>query len=187
VNLYLRLIRIVLAALAGRRLAPFEAGAVAFRVWPLDLDANLHLNNGRYLALMDLGRVDLMLRSGLARGLWRRRWTPVLGAAQVRFRRPVPPFARVVLRTRLVGWEDRWIYLDQRIERADGTLAAHALLKAAFVGRTGTVPADEVAALMDLDCSPPLPEAVGAWTAADAAMRDMDLRIESDVPAQVSG
>ncbi|MEQ8964322.1 MAG: acyl-CoA thioesterase [Azospirillaceae bacterium] len=172
-NLYLRLIRVVVAALAGARLGPFDPGAVSFRVWPLDLDANMHLNNGRYLALMDLGRVDLMLRSGLARGLWRRRWTPVLGAAQVRFRRPVPPFARVVLRTRLVGWEDRWVYLDQRIERADGTLAAHALLRAAFVGRDGTVPGDKVAALMGLNRSPPLPDAVHAWTRADSAMREL--------------
>ena len=30
------------------------------RVWPNDLDTNAHMNNGRYLTLMDLGRFDLM-------------------------------------------------------------------------------------------------------------------------------
>ena len=44
------------------------------RVLPNDLDTNLHLNNGRYLTLMDLGRVDLMLRMGVMGELRRRRW-----------------------------------------------------------------------------------------------------------------
>ena len=35
------------------------------RVWPNDLDTNAHMNNGRYLTLMDLGRFDLMTQCGL--------------------------------------------------------------------------------------------------------------------------
>src|SRR6185503_3961101 len=32
---------------------------LSLRVWPNDLDLNIHVNNGRYLTLMDLGRMDL--------------------------------------------------------------------------------------------------------------------------------
>ena len=44
---------------------PEDVRASPFRVWPHDLDTSLHMNNGRYWTLMDLGRADLMIRSGL--------------------------------------------------------------------------------------------------------------------------
>ena len=67
-NLWLRLIWVALSGWLGHRLdLPGEASRLTFRVWFHDLDPFRHMNNGRYLTLMDLGRTDLMVRSGLAR------------------------------------------------------------------------------------------------------------------------
>ena len=63
-NLIFRLIRIVIAALMGQRLGLLDTSEVRLRVWPSDLDFNLHMNNGRYFTVMDLGRIDLMIRIG---------------------------------------------------------------------------------------------------------------------------
>ena len=64
-NLWLRLIWVVIAALSGRRVRlPQDPSRLMFRVWFHDLDPFRHMNNGRYLTIMDLGRTDLMLRSG---------------------------------------------------------------------------------------------------------------------------
>lgn len=43
---------------AGRRLPLdlLDASVVGFRVWPTDLDINLHMTNARYLSVMDAGR-----------------------------------------------------------------------------------------------------------------------------------
>ena len=61
---------------------------------PDDLDVNVHMNNGRYLALMDLGRFDLMVRARLYRPKEHRQRWPVLGSTMVRYRRSLQPFQR---------------------------------------------------------------------------------------------
>lgn len=48
----------------GPRIQPTEVARTGFRVWPTDLDVLMHMNNGVYLSIMDLGRIDLMARSG---------------------------------------------------------------------------------------------------------------------------
>jgi len=67
VNLYLRLLRLLLLLPFVRRRSLLDAGRIAFRVWPNDCDINLHLNNGRYLTFMDLGRLQLLAQIGLLR------------------------------------------------------------------------------------------------------------------------
>ncbi|MBJ7417049.1 MAG: thioesterase family protein, partial [Niveispirillum sp.] len=69
-NLIFRLLRVVLAALlSGRRVEPLGTSILGFRVWLNDIDTNLHMNNGRYFTIADLGRVDLMIRTGMLKML----------------------------------------------------------------------------------------------------------------------
>lgn len=173
-NLILRLIRVVVSALLGRRRGLLDESVVTFRVWPNDLDLNLHMNNGRYLTVMDLGRSDLMIRAGLARLVVRRGWMPVLGSATVRFRRSLAPFERYVLRTRLLCWDDKWMFIEHRFETRGGRLACHAVVKGTF--RTAGVTVSPAEVLDALGCavsSPPAPAAVIAWTDSERDMRDL--------------
>lgn len=158
-NLWLRLLRIIIGALFGRRLGFFETSELSFRVWPHDLDLNVHMNNARYLALMDLGRADLIIRVGLHRVMMRESWQAVIGATNVRFRRPLKPFQRFRLTTRLLCWDDRWLYLEQRITTPDGALACAAVVKAVFIRKGARVPPAETAARAGLaGPSPAAPE-----------------------------
>ncbi len=59
---YARLFKALLAAWRAPKLGILETSVLRFRVWPNDLDFNFHLNNGRYLTLMDIGR-DLLPKS----------------------------------------------------------------------------------------------------------------------------
>ena len=80
-NLWLRLLWLLLTARRrGPVSLPRESSTLNFRVWPHDLDLSFHLNNGRYLTLMDLGRLDTMVRSGLWREVMRHKWTPIASA-----------------------------------------------------------------------------------------------------------
>ena len=45
---------------------PNSVGRIRIRVLPTDIDLLRHLNNGRYLSLFDLGRWDLLTRTGIA-------------------------------------------------------------------------------------------------------------------------
>ena len=169
-NLIFRMLRVIAAALVRSKLGPLDESAVRFVVWPNDLDANLHMNNGRYLTVMDLGRVDLLIRSGLLRVLMRRRWGGVVASATIRYRRPLNLFQRYELRTRLLGWDERWVFMEQRFVRG-GDLVATAVVKAQFLGPEGRVTPAMVAGVAGFDpTSPPLPAAVIEWQGAEARL-----------------
>jgi acyl-CoA thioesterase FadM len=179
----LRSLRVGLAAFRRPRLHPLEDSVIRFRVWPDDLDVNLHMNNGRYLTLMDLGRLDLIVRLGVLGTLRRRRWNPVIGSLQVRYRRSLLPFQEFGIRTRLLCWDERWFYLDQRFERA-GDVVAAALVKGLFLGPEGRIPTQQVvdASPHRVD-SPPAPPAVAAWQEAERALREHEaLPPEAEAP-----
>ena len=73
------------------------------------------MNNGRYWTLMDLGRADVMIHSGLWRAVVKHRWLPVVSAAKIRFRRELRLFRPFILKTRIVTWADTWVVIEHRV------------------------------------------------------------------------
>lgn len=166
---YGRLLKLIALAPFRARQAPLAEIRTPIRIWPNDLDFNMHVNNGRYLTLFDLGRLDLTLRTGLWRVMLRRRWLPVLSTAAVRFRRPVGPFASVAILTRIVHWDEKWIYMEQRLEHA-GKVCAIALVKGLFRGPTGNVPVADLLTAINANAtaSTPPPALITDWQQFEA-------------------
>ena len=157
-NLWLRLVLTVLRARLGGALDPLATAVTPFRVWPHDLDVNAHMNNGRYATLMDLGRVDLMVRAGVAGTLMRAGMHPVVAAQHISYRRSLAPFERFAIETRVTGWDERSIYLEQVFRRADGEEAARGVLRTLFLDRAGRVPTARVVAMLGMERDLPPPE-----------------------------
>jgi hypothetical protein len=77
------LFRLLLALLKSRfrrRLGILDECVIAMRVWPNDLDLNMHMNSGRYLSMMDVGRMEILARTRMLREVLRRGWRPMVGA-----------------------------------------------------------------------------------------------------------
>lgn len=119
-NLYFRLIWLILTSRLRRTLIPpFDVSRLTFRVLPNDLDVNLHMNNGRYLALMDLGRLDLILSSGLWRAVFGNKWVPIMSSAFIRYRSELSPFQRFTLESRIVFWSEKKFVMEQKFIARD--------------------------------------------------------------------
>lgn len=151
---------------------------VDFIVLPNDLDTNIHMNNGRYLTIMDLGRFDLVLRAGILKYMMRQKAMPVLAAAQVRWRLPLEPFQKYTLETRVVCWDDKWVYMEQRFVirggKKQGAVAAIGLIKGSFYSnaKKETVPTRAILEVLDMPAaSPPMPDHIRAWQQAEDALR----------------
>jgi acyl-CoA thioesterase FadM len=178
-NLWLRLIVTIVSACFGPRLMPPEGvSRMRFRVWPHDLDVSMHMNNGRYLGIMDLGRLDLILRSGLWRAVLRHRWTPVLDAAVIRYRRELRAFRSFRLETRVLSWTGATLLIEQRIlsRNRDGAevLNAIAIHRAGLYDRRAKSYVTIERLMREVGIrvtSPPPPEAVTAFLAAEDALR----------------
>lgn len=175
-NLWFRLLHLLLCSVFRPKLAaPFGVSRVAFRVLPNDLDSNLHMTNGRYWNIFDLGRLDLILRMGLGRVALREKWAPIVGAGTIQFRRELKPFQRFTLETRLVGWVGTRVIMEQRVLLGEEKIATRALLVTGIYDRRQRRFVDMPRMMQSIGAedvpSPALSKAAEALLAADAALK----------------
>lgn len=164
-NMYLRMLLIGLRVRRGARLGIWDTAVTNFRVNLADLDIFRHVNNGKYLTIMDLARYDLMFRSGLWDKFQERGWYPVVAGQTITYRRSLTLGQKFQVHTRILGMDDRWAYLEQRFQRGD-ELYAQAFVRARFLRRSGgSVPSEELAELVQAPDAPqPLPAWITQWT-----------------------
>lgn len=126
----------------------------------------MHVNNGVYLTLMDLGRTDMMLRAGVVWRIVRQGIYPVVATEAIRFRRSLSLFDRYDLHTEVVWWDDRAVFLRQRFVRR-GDIVAEGIVEARFLRRGGgRVDVVELLTMLGEDpAPPPRPDWLDRWHA----------------------
>lgn len=164
--------RLLYQSLRARRLPPLEplGTHVSHHIcWPWDLDVFLELNNGRTLTLFDMGRIPLAERVGLRRFLQQKRWGLTVAGSAVRYRHRVRMFDRIEMRSRLIGWDARFTYVEQ-VMLVRGTVTGQAVYRTAVTNRDGIVPPQILVEEMSPGlASPRLPDWVTQWIAAEDA------------------
>ena len=166
-NLYLRLVWTLLRSLRLPVIHLGDSLQRTLRVLPNDLDVNGHMNNGRYLTLVDLMLVEYFARSGFARVMLRQGWRPMAGGSFISYRRGLKPFQTYQLRFRIDAHDEHWNYMRFEFV-SEGRVCAAGYMKGAAVARDGLVPNRQSFAAMGL----PLPDAglpapVQHWLAAE--------------------
>jgi acyl-CoA thioesterase FadM len=162
-NLLIRLIIIFTESFFRKRLHPLAESVITLRVLPNDLDLNMHMNNGRFLSIMDLGRLDLLIRTDLAGALVKHRWQPLVGAVNMRYKLSLMPFQKYRLHTKVIGWDEKWFYIEQRFTRRNRTIAV-GLVKAIFRGDRRNIRPEECLKLIHVNIDPPqMPDRVLKW------------------------
>lgn len=178
-NLWFRLIWYALMSPWRERIvAGTDVGRLGFRVWPGDLDLSLHMNNGRYLTIMDLGRLDFLVRTGLWRAVRKYGWTPIASSIVIRYRRELRPFDRFRLETRLVCWAEASVVMEQVFVLLTGPhkgqVAARAMFKGGIYSRSQRSFVDVGRLMSEIGVtatSPPMTAEVGAFLKADGALK----------------
>lgn len=179
-NLYIRLFYMLVVSFFKPKVAhALDETSLNFCVLPNDLDLNGHMNNGRYLTIMDIGRMDFVLRLRLAGYVIRNGYIPVLSSATMRYRLPLLPFQKYTLTTRILCWDDKWVFMEHRFiitgGKKDGAVAAIGLVKGSFFSKKtrGTIPTGDIMAAIGLtDQSPPIPGYLQKWQESEEALRE---------------
>ena len=97
----------------GNTLPLSEVGEITLRCRLTDIDNFLEMNNGRVLTLYDLGRTDFAVRTGLGKQLLKQRWGLVVAGSTIQYRKRIRAFNKVTMKTQIVGFDKRWIYVEQ--------------------------------------------------------------------------
>lgn len=156
-----------LRSLGAQPIDPLAEVRLPMRAWPVDVDVYLHVNNGRYLTLMDFGRFQHAMRTGLMGVMLRNRWQPILGSASMHYRREIRAFQRFDLVTALRAWDEKWFYIEQRFER-DGEVHASGFVRGVMKQGRKTVPPADLLRAVGIDRpSPPPSPALAAWMDAE--------------------
>jgi acyl-CoA thioesterase FadM len=168
-NKLLRLLWLLLVSARRAPASPFGPCVTPFRVWFTDLDVLLHMNNGTYFSIMDLARVDLMIRAGMIGRIRKQGWYPVVVAETIQLRRSLNLLQRFDIETRVCGWDDKAIVLEQQFIRR-GEVVAHALVRTRFLSKQGgSVTPAELMQMLGLDAtSPALGDYAARWNADQA-------------------
>jgi len=136
-----------------------------FRVWPTDLDVLRHVNNGVYFSMMDLGRTDMMVRSGAYKTINNLGWYPVVTAETLRFKKSLTLFQKFDMHTKVIGWDVKSFYIEQSFYVGD-TLYACGVIKGQFLKKKGgKVSTDKLLEAVGIDYdSLHLSSEVQAWS-----------------------
>lgn len=142
-----------------------DVGRTAFRVVPTDLDVLGHMNNGVYFSIMDLGRMDLMIRAGAWAQLTRHGFYPVATSETITFRKSLQPWQRFILESRIVGYDDRAVFVEQRFV-VNGEIFARAYMRGRFLKKSGgTVSVAELTEALGVDATEvTLPTWLARWS-----------------------
>ena len=148
---------------------PDSVGRIRVRTLPTDIDLLGHMNNGRYGSLFDLGRFDLLIRTGAWNLLSERKWYAVVASETITFRKSLELWQPFTVESRLMGHDDKSSYLVHRAV-VDGEIYAEMIVRARFLRRGGgIVPLEELfEALGRPDDLPEVAPWVHDWAAASA-------------------
>jgi acyl-CoA thioesterase FadM len=150
-NLWFRLVYVFVLSLFRERLpAGKSVSSLRLRVLPNDLDINFHMNNGRFLTLCDLNRVDLFIRTGLLKTMVRRKWAPIIAEHTMTYRKPLRCFARFDVVMTLDRWDEKYFYMTHVFRRGD-VIIAEGTSRGVVRSKQGVISPQEVLAAVEAD------------------------------------
>jgi len=163
---YLRIIKLFATKKARKKLTIGDESILKMRVHLGDIDPFMELNNGRHLTMMDFGRFDLAMRSGLLKAVKEQGWGLAVAGASVRYRHRLKLFQKYTLHSQVVGYDEKWFYFHQKTV-SNGKIHSAALIRTAVTSKKGAVKTSRVLKVMDYKVDYNVPEWVAAWAKAD--------------------
>lgn len=171
---FLRILKHVMLAKRKPILLATETSILKLRVWFQDIDGYGELNNGRFLTMMDIGRIEFGERTRLNTVLKEKKWGIMVGATNIRYRRRLTLFTRFELHTQLLGFDDRWFYFHQFTSTEKHPIHSSAIVRTAPFSKNGLIPIPQLLDAMKMDAPEmELPEWVKNWVTALDGMPKM--------------
>jgi acyl-CoA thioesterase FadM len=143
-NLYFRLIWLFLWRVRHcNRIGFLDVSRIEYRALPSDCDINMHLTNSRYPAFMDLARTYMLAEMGMLKRFLKLKWMPIVNAAEFTYIRDIKPLQKFTIESRVVGWDEKYFYIDQRFVSERG-LHCIVHVRGVFVCNRKQVPISEL-------------------------------------------
>ena len=150
-NLLFRLLYVYVYSLFRERITVENSHSrLPMIVLPNDMDINWHMNNGRYLTICDLSRVDMFIRTGLVKTMRKRKWFPVIAEHTMKYKKSLHLFERYTVELELTHWDEKYFYMTHTFRNAERVIAT-GTSTGAIRSPTGVINPAEVIAAIEQD------------------------------------
>lgn len=141
----------------------WDTYSLPMRVRLGEIDIFMHLNNGKYFSIMDLGRLDMMVRSGAWQAMRDRGWTGVVSAETISFRKSLKLWQRYSLETKICGIDERTVFFEHRLV-VDGEIYTRAYVATRVISDSGPLTRDDLIEAFGVpENAPELPGWLHEW------------------------
>lgn len=128
------------------------------------------LNHSLFTFYGELARLDFMIRCRLIGWMWKEKSYTVIASESIRYLKPVQLFQTLNVRTKLICWDEKWMYAHHIFESDQGVVVVM-ILKGLFTGPKGIIPTSHVLSALNLQPeSPAFPNMIQEWQASETAM-----------------
>ena len=144
-----------------------------YRVQLWDIDANIHMNNVKYLKYLERGRVEHMIATPWMNEMFNNGVKALIANTEISYVKELKPFQPFKVETRISSWDDKYVYFEQLFTYTRTVFTAAVIRMAMVNVRTGKrvspvqVMQDNFAGLQ----SPPVPASASALNQLVAAQR----------------
>ena len=143
-NLIVRMLYILISSFFKPSLSIGKTkNTLTLRVLPNDIDINLHMNNGRYLTICDLSRVDVFIRTGLAKTMMKNNWIPVISEHTMKYKKPLKTFQKYTLKMEISDWDEKYFYMLHTFIVGD-RVVAEGTSKGCILAKEGVITPENV-------------------------------------------
>jgi len=143
-NLIFRMIILLITSFFKSRLPVIKPkNSLSLRVLPNDIDINFHMNNGRYLTICDLTRVDMFIRTGLARTMVRENWIPVISEHTMKYKKGLKLFQKYDIYMEVTGWDEKAFKMIHTFI-VNNRVVAEGTSLGVIVSKNGVIPPEQV-------------------------------------------
>ncbi|XP_039749063.1 protein THEM6-like [Pararge aegeria] len=129
-----------------------------------DVDIFLkHMNNARYVRELDFARFHFYDRTGIYANIKAVDGHVLQGASSIRYRRTIPIFTAYKVETKLVYWDDKSLFIEQKFVTFDG------FVRAIILSRQNLINVDAATLLKNIpgaEVKPECPEEIKHWLEA---------------------
>ena len=150
----------------------FDTSVMKGRVGLHQIDYNLHMNNAKYLTVLEKARWAHFRELAWFKKMMDARINIVIGSLELTFIRELGVLSSYDIKTRILTWDEKYLYFEQQIY-VKGKLHGHALFKFAGIRKGKRVMMPEMCDALGVDFSEAksYPE-IDHWNAMSTAKRE---------------
>ena len=162
-----RILKLYIKSKLITKIDMLDTSSINMRVSLLDIDPFMEMNNGRYLTIMDVGRINHGFRTGFNDDVVKYRLGFAVAASSIKYRHRLPIWKKFKMSSKIIGIDSKWFYWHHEFN-SDDKITTAAVVRTGVLFKSKLIKTNDLEQLIGKEIKKiEVPEWVCAWIEAD--------------------